>query len=280
MSDSVLELRGISLRREGVRILREIDWRIEAGEHWALLGANGSGKTTLLKVITGYEWPSAGEVRVLGREYGACDLRILRREIGLVSHALEERLHPSDSALETVLSGLDASFGLYREFTPEERAAAAAALASVGCAQIAERKTALLSQGEKQRLILARALVGNPRLLILDEPCIGLDPAAREDFLLGLRAVACARQAPTLLLVTHHIEEIGPWVKGVLLLRGGRVLAAGDPGRVMTGDLLSRAFGRPLRVRRRQGRWSLLPGETGDASPGAGGKGFRVQETT
>ncbi len=255
----ILELRGVSLRRGEVTILGGIDWRIGTGEHWALLGANGAGKTTLLKVITGYEWPGRGEVRVLGRRYGSCDLGLLRKKIGLVSHALEERLRPRETALETVLSGFDASFGVYRDFSGEELAAARRALDSVGCSGIEKRATGNLSQGEKQRLILARALVVRPRLLILDEPCIGLDPAAREDFLQGLGTLAAGQDPPAICLVTHHVEEIGTFINRVLLLDSGRVLAAGPPEEVMTSDLISRAFAHPFQIHRRSDRWNLIP---------------------
>jgi len=247
-SPVVVELSGIRLVRNRVEILRGITWSIAAGRHWALLGANGAGKTSLLRVIAGYAAPTAGSVRVLGEKFGACDLRRLRRAIGWVSHSLEQRVRGEDSALETVLSGFDASFGIYREFGPEERRAAERALSTVGAAQVASRLTGRLSQGERQRVILARALVGRPRLLILDEPCLGLDPAARADFLADLARLAESPRCPTLLLVTHHIEEIGPWVKRVLVLQDGVILAAGRPSEVLTSSVLSSAFGRTFSV--------------------------------
>ncbi|MCE5186420.1 MAG: ABC transporter ATP-binding protein [Planctomycetaceae bacterium] len=238
----VVELEQVTFRRQERTILSDISWRIEAGEHWALLGANGSGKTTLLKILTGYEWPTLGTVRVLGQLHGDCDIRHLRQTIGWVSSALTGRLPMQDTALEVAASGLDASIGLYREITEDERQQALMALGQVRAEAIAAQPCGTLSQGEMQKALIARALVCRPRLLILDEPCIGLDPAARARFLDDLEQMAVAESAPTLILVTHHIEEIGPWVRKVMLLKDGRSVGQGPPRQMLTSERMTDLF--------------------------------------
>lgn len=257
---NIVELHEISLWRGTQRILSDLAWTIPAGQHWALMGANGSGKTTLLKVITGYEWPSQGSVRVLGETYGETDLRLLRRRVGWVSSALGCQVPGGQTACEVVLSGLDASIGLYRDFTAGEQAAALVALQSLGAQALADQRYAVLSQGEQQRVLIARALVHQPALLILDEPCAGLDPAARIRFLDDLGALTGQAASPTILLVTHHVEEIADWIGHVLILRAGRVLAQGPTDQVLTGEILSLAFGLPMEVIAGNGGYTLVPG--------------------
>jgi len=240
---AIVEVNGVTLVRGETRILSGLSWTIECGEHWALLGANGSGKTMLLKVVAGYEWPTEGSVSVLGRRFGRCGLRELRKAIGWVSVAIEQRLPAGDTALEVVASGFDASMGLYREPTAAEWARAREALARMGEASITDRRFGICSQGEQQRVLIARALVHRPALIILDEPCAGLDPVAREAFLADLEGLAQADNAPTLVLVTHHIEEVGPWIDHVLAIRDGRPVAAGRTADVLTPDVLSTTFG-------------------------------------
>jgi len=254
---AIVELRDITYIREGQTILSGVSWRIEPRQHWALLGANGSGKTTLLKVITGYEWPSAGEVAVLGQRFGECDLRALRKLVGWVSSAVLHQFPLHNTARDVVASGLDASIGLYRDFTDAEWAAAEAALTRVGATAVTGRAYRLLSQGEQQRVLIARALVNRPALLILDEPCAGLDPAARERFLEDLEGLTRPADAPTTILVTHHIEEIGPWVSDVLVLRGGRMLAVGAREAVLRAEVLAEAFEGVCRVEAVDGRYYL-----------------------
>jgi iron complex transport system ATP-binding protein len=254
---AVVELRGIQFVRQGKPILHGIDWRVERGGHWALLGANGSGKTTLLKLITGYEWPTSGEVRVLGHRYGAVAIAEVRNHIGWVSAALQQRLPNSDVAEDVVLSGLDSSFGLYRAYTGAERERARAALAAMGAAGLAERTFGTLSQGEQQRVVIARALIAKPSLLILDEPCAGLDPVAREHFLDDLDAMVREAGAPTLILVTHHVEEIRPFIAQVLVLADGEVLAQGPVGETLIDGVLSQAFGQRVSISHSEGRYTL-----------------------
>jgi iron complex transport system ATP-binding protein len=254
---TIVELSDISLVREGTRILSGISWTIEEGQNWAVLGANGSGKTTLLKVVTGYEWPTEGDATVLRQVYGACNLSELRKAIGWVSASIEQRLPVRDRTLDIVVSGFYASIGLYREPTPAQWTRAREALSAVGGGQFGNRPFGLLSQGEQQRALIARALVNRPSLMILDEPCAGLDPAAREAFLSDLERWACSRDAPAIILVTHHIEEIGSWIDHVLVLKEGQILRQGEAQEVLTGEVLGQAFGCQCRVERSGARYSL-----------------------
>jgi iron complex transport system ATP-binding protein len=248
MTVPVVELHEVGSERGGKRILDSVSWTIERGQHWALVGANGSGKTTLLKILTGYEWATTGTVRVLGRLFGEHDLRKLRLTIGWVSNALEYFIPGRDTALEVTLSGLDASFGVYRDFSEAERAAAADALGHLKAGYVAGQPFETLSQGEQKRTLIARALVCKPALLILDEPCAGLDPVARDAFLGDLADMARTEQSPTIILVTHHIEEIGPWISHVHVLKSGRTLRAGTAPGTLTAAVLSDAFSRPCAI--------------------------------
>ncbi|HVS54190.1 MAG TPA: ATP-binding cassette domain-containing protein [Opitutaceae bacterium] len=253
----LLELSGLRIARGRTAILRGVDWRVARGEHWAILGANGSGKTTLLKALTGYMPPTAGEISLLGRRYGACDWRELRLEIGVVTSAFAAAIPPAEVALDTVVSGKFAQLDLWHAGTRADRAAARRQLRAVRLGYLAAREWAYLSQGERQRVLIARALMARPRLLILDEPCAGLDPVAREQFLRFLSRLARKKNSPALVLVTHHVEEIAPVFTHALLLRAGRVVAAGPRRRVLTSALLSATFGAPLALVRRGDRLSL-----------------------
>jgi len=246
----VLEISGLTVRRGDAVLLRDVAWRVGRGEHWVILGPNGCGKTSLLKALTGYLPPSAGEIAVLGRRYGRSDWRELRRSIGLVTSALQMQIPVLEPAIDTVMSGRYAQLDLWARTTRADRAAARRALRQAGIAALEERPWLYLSQGERQRVLIARALVAEPRLLILDEPCAGLDPVARARFLRLVDRLARRRATPALVLVTHHVEEITPGFTHVLLLRRGRVLAAGPREEVLTARNLSRAFGARLALRR------------------------------
>lgn len=253
----IVDLTDIEMSRNGRKILNGTSWRVESGQHWAILGANGSGKTSLLKVVTGYEWPTDGVVRVLGAKFGECEIQKLRKRIGWVSSALLQRLPDNDVAIDVVASGLEASMGLYRQFTPEEYALARACLHRVGLAERAEQPYGTMSQGEQQRVLIARSLAPKPLLLILDEPCSGLDPAAREDFLADLARLSGEADAPSLVLVTHHVEEIGSWVSHVLVMENGRDLSKGPKDEVLHATVLAAAFGRPCSLTTEEGRYYL-----------------------
>jgi iron complex transport system ATP-binding protein len=255
--DCILSLQDVRFVRNHRNILDGISWTVKSGEHWAILGANGSGKTTLLKIVTGYEWATDGTLDVLGNRFGETDVRALRRHVGWVSASIEQRLPPNDKSLDIVLSGLDASLGLYRAFDDSEKDTALKALASVGGEHLARRRFGVMSQGEQQRALIARALVAKPALLLLDEPCAGLDPAARHHFLADIAALSATPQSPSLVLVTHHIEEIGSWVNQVLVLKQGTVLAQGAPAMTLTSAIMSEAFSARCTVQTERGVYRL-----------------------
>jgi iron complex transport system ATP-binding protein len=253
----VLEVSGLRVERGHTTILRGVDWRVERGEHWVILGANGSGKTSLLKALTGFLSPTSGEFSVLGRRYGAADWRELRLHIGVVTSAFTASIPPSEVTLDTVVSGKYAQLDLWHAGTRADRVAAMRLLRSVGLAHLAEREWAYLSQGERQRVLIARSLMARPQLLILDEPCAGLDPVAREKFLRFVEKLARRRGAPALVLVTHHVEEITPAFTHALMLRAGRVVVAGTRETVLTSANLSDTFRAPLKLGRSDGRYRL-----------------------
>jgi len=248
MTETVVEVGQVTFYRKQQMILSEVSWQIKKGQHWALLGANGSGKTTLLKLICGYDWPTFGSVRVLGKRFGACDVRQLRKLIGWVSSAMCQNLPGQDTAAEVVVSRLEASVGLYREFSDAELNKAQEILAHLGAEKVAQQRYHTLSQGEQQKVLVARAMINEPKLLILDEPCIGLDPMARKRFLQDMDGFAARGQSPTMVLVTHHIEEIRPWVQRVLMLKDGKVLAQGRPDEVLCETTLAELFGNRCKV--------------------------------
>ena len=242
----ILEISNLRIQRDGVVILDDVNWRVERGQHWVILGANGSGKTSLLSALTGYLMPTAEEISLLGETYGQSDWRELRKKVGLVSSSVRQMMAGDEPALETVASGKYAMIDFWGRVTRTEKAGALKLLKQVECEYVAERPWGVLSQGERQRVLVARALMAKPRVLILDEPCAGLDPAAREHFLQFLQRLGArsrGRGTPTLVLVTHHVEEIMPIFSRVLILKNGRVLAAGKKPNVLNSKNLSDAFG-------------------------------------
>src|SRR5271170_3016387 len=255
-STPVIEVTALRVEREAV-ILESIDWRVEHGQHWAILGANGSGKTSLLRALTGYLPPTAGEIRVLGETYGCFDWRALRTRIGLVSSSVHQMMDDNETALKAVVSGRYAQIGYWGEMRAEDLRAAGAILRRVEARALRDRPWRFLSQGERQRVLIGRALMASPRLMILDEPCAGLDPVAREHFLQFLGRIARGRGAPTMVLVTHHVEEIVPLFSHVLVLKQGRVLAAGVRARVLNSKTLSDAFAAQVHLSRARGRYAL-----------------------
>jgi len=242
-------------------ILREVNWRVERGQHWVILGANGSGKTSLLSALTGYLMPSSGEIRIGAARYGMNDWREVRKSVGLVSPSLGHQIEPEQTAREVILSGRNAQINFWDRVPPAEEKQAARMLRQVRAAHLAERPWGYLSQGERQRVLIGRALMARRReILFLDEPCAGLDPVAREDFLKFLSVLAKNPDAPTLVLVTHHVEEIMPLFTHVLLLRRRKTLAAGARDDVLTSAHLSATFGAPVAVRRTGARYRLEVG--------------------
>jgi iron complex transport system ATP-binding protein len=252
----VIAMRAVALVRAGQTILEGIDWRVLPGEDWAILGPNGAGKSSLLSLVMAYAWPTRGEVEVLGARLGRVRVADLRRRIGYVSAAVADRLQafPGERAIDVVLGGRDASIAVRRETTAAERDAAHAHLAAAGMGALAMRAFVSLSQGERQRVLIARAFMAAPELMILDEAATGLDLGGREGLVSALEALARRRPRPTLLYVSHHPEEVPAFVGHALLLAGGRIVAQGDKHAVLADGPLTRAFGLPLRVAWHEGR--------------------------
>lgn len=253
----ILDIRDLTIRRNGTVILDRLSWTVRPGEHWVIVGANGSGKTSMLSALTGYFTPTAGDIHLLGEEFGASDWRELRRAIGIVSSSLRQLMHDEDCALEIVAGGLDAQIGHWGRIPRKRRIAAEQALAQAEAGALVLRAWGVLSQGERQRVLIARSLICEPRLLILDEPCAGLDPVAREHFLRFVERLARTPHAPAIVLVTHHVEEITPAFSHALVLKAGRAVASGPLRRALTSANLSEAFGATLRLSRRAGRYAL-----------------------
>jgi len=248
-------LENVSLTRDRRPILQDVFWEIEPSVHWAVLGANGSGKTTLLQLLAGYLWPTQGEITVLGHRFGGVDLRELRKKIGWVASFLQTPVPFSQKPLDFVVSGKFASLGIYDSPGEEDYFRARELARRMECDDALDRPYGVLSQGEKQRLLVARALMAGPRLLILDEPCSGLDLVARERLLTTLEQLGSSPEGPNLVLVTHHLEEIVPAFHRVLLLKDGRVLASGPKEEILRGDRLREAFGIPLEIGESGGRY-------------------------
>ncbi|RME66631.1 MAG: ATP-binding cassette domain-containing protein [Verrucomicrobia bacterium] len=256
MSAELLAIRGLTVRRD-TTILHAIDWTIHPGEHWVLLGPNGCGKTTLLSALNGYMTPSAGTLSVLGATYGRTDWRELRKHIGFVSNALTRHIEPGETALDVVASGTEAVINLWKPPSPAEQRAALRLLGQWSCRHLANRPWAHLSQGERQRVLICRALAAKPSLLLLDEPCAGLDPVARKHLLALIEKQARKKRGPGLILITHHVEEITPAFTHVLLMRAGRCLTAGPIASTLTSENLSKTFRTRIHLTRQDQTWSL-----------------------
>jgi len=255
MNPEVLRVEALTVLRGGVRLLDNVGWLVRPGENWVILGANGSGKTSLLKVLAGYLAPTDGSIEVLGEKFGDCDWRELRERVGVVSSGVSQLMSDDDCVLDIVIGGKFGMMGIWGGFKASDRRKARELLAQVHADHLEKRPWYYLSQGERQRTLIARALMAEPRLLILDEPCSGLDPVAREDFLLFIES-GRLRGLP-LILVTHHVEEITPGFTHGLYLKDGRVVTAGSLQKTMKGQTLSTTFDHPLRVSRSAGRWRL-----------------------
>jgi len=253
----VLRVAELGIRRTRTKILQDVSWRVRPGQHWVILGANGSGKTSLLSALTGYLMPTTGEIFLLGERYGEVDWRELRKRVGLVSSSVRQMMNDEEPALETVASGKFAMIDFWGRVTRGDRTRALRLLRQVECTYLADRPWRVLSQGERQRVLIGRALMAQPQLLILDEPCAGLDPAAREHFLQFLQRLGSQKKSPTLVFVTHHVEEIMPVFSHVLILKGGRVLAAGEKLRTLNSRLLSKAFATRAELKQKHGRYAM-----------------------
>jgi len=259
----VLEVSDVTVVRGGRRILDRVSWRVEEGQRWVVLGPNGAGKTTLLQLLSARMHPTEGTVSLLDEQLGAVDVFELRPRIGLASAALAEQIPAGEQVLDVVMTASYARLGRWREdYAHEDRSRALALLAQLGAVDLAQRLFGTLSEGERKRAQIARALMTDPELLLLDEPAAGLDLGGREDLVARLGRLAGDPVSPALVLVTHHVEEIPPGFTHVLLMRQGRVVGAGPVDELVDAAWLTATFGLPLLVDRRAGRWSaraLLP---------------------
>jgi iron complex transport system ATP-binding protein len=257
-----LELRDVSYIGNGKTILRNIDWSVRSGAHWAILGPNGSGKTTLLKIACGYIWPNAGgEVYRRGRLL--TNLPQLRKSIGWVTSTLAAQIPNHEKVIRTVVSGRFAQIGLLEQFGgnagKKDYAAARRYLSEMGCEHLSDQEFGVLSQGEQQKVLIARARMTRPYLIVLDEPCAGLDPGARENFLATLGRIAIQAKIPALIYVTHHVEEILPIFKKTLILKDGRIIRSGNTDRVLKRDVLQELYGVSLKIIKKKGRcWPMV----------------------
>ncbi|MFD5732508.1 ABC transporter ATP-binding protein [Streptomyces sioyaensis] len=257
----IAALEGVGVRRHttGQVILDAVDWTVRTGEHWALLGANGAGKTTVLRLVGALMFPTVGTVEVLGHRLGSVDVRELRAVIGLVSGAQKV---PQDATGHTVvLTGATGTVQpLWRKYDDATRERAHELLAELDCKELADRPYGVCSGGQRARILIARALLADPRLLLLDEPFNALDLPSREDLIDALHRLAAGRPELSTVTVTHHLEELSPAVGHALLLREGRVQARGPVDEVLTGARMTACFGRPIEVSRHEGRWLARSG--------------------
>lgn len=259
----VIDVREVTWKRDNKTILDRVSWEVKRGEHWCLLGLNGSGKTTLLNMINGYIWPTSGSVSVLDKRFGTFDLRELRKHIGWVSTSLQQKLYGHETVEKIVLSGKFATIGLYDDIEETDEEKALSLIRLLGCERLLNRTYDTLSQGERQRVLIGRALMASPKLLILDEPCTGLDIFARDQLLHMIQSIAREPDAPTLIYVTHHVEEIMPCFNKALLIKEGTVFSSGNTADQLISAHLSEFFHARIEVRQELGnRYSLQLLET------------------
>ena len=249
-------MNGVSVRRDGVPVLAGVDWQVDGGDRWVVLGPNGSGKTTLLQVAAARLWPTAGSVEVLGARLGRVDVRTLRPRVALVSGAVTRQLRADMAALEVVVSGRHGALETWwNDYTPGDWEKADRLLVRGGVGSIGARTFGVISEGERQQVLLARALMSDPELVLLDEPFAGLDLGARERLLVQLAELAADPVSPPIVLVTHHCEEIPPGFTHGGLMCNGALMAAGRLSDVITSARVSACFGVPVTVGCTAGRW-------------------------
>ena len=256
MSD-VLELVDVSVVRDGRALVEQVSWSVAEGERWVILGPNGAGKTTLLQIASSYLYPSTGTAAILGEKMGSVDVFELRPRIGLAGAAMIDKLPRRQTVLDTVLTAAYGMTATWREqYDTSDETRARLLLDLLGMAEYTDRRFGTLSEGERKRTLIARALMTDPELLLLDEPASGLDLGGREDLVRRLANHAADPASPVTVLVTHHVEEIAPGFTHVLMIRQGRVLAAGAIDDTLTARNLSLCFGLPLTLERHGDRWA------------------------
>jgi len=255
--DAVVELAGVTVRRGEATLLDGIDWTVEEDERWVVLGPNGAGKTTLMQIISAQMHPTSGVASILGELLGMVDVFDLRPRIGLASASLAERIPRGERVHDVVVSASYGVVGRWREKYDElDHQRASDLLTELGAGKLVDRTFGTLSEGERKRVQIARSLMTDPELLILDEPAAGLDLGGREDLVSTLSVLAMDDASPTTILVSHHVEEIPPGFTHAMLLRGGRVVARGPLEQVMTEEVVSATFGMPMLLSHEDGRWA------------------------
>ncbi|MEU8221768.1 ABC transporter ATP-binding protein [Kribbella sp. NPDC048915] len=254
---AVVELAGVTIVRGGSRLIDGIDWTIDEADRWVVIGPNGAGKTTLLQVLAAQLHPTSGVAGLLGEVLGAVDVFELRPRIGLTSAALADKLPKSERVSDVVVSASYAVLGRWIEqYDDLDNQRAAALLGELGIAHLADRTFGTLSEGERKRVQIARALMTDPELMLMDEPAAGLDLSGREQLIRSLSSIATADGAPAMVLVTHHVEEIPPGFTHALLLKQGRVVAAGPMDEALTAESLSETFDLALTLKQEDGRYT------------------------
>ncbi len=255
--NAVLELADVTVKRGQATLLDHVDWTVEEDERWVILGPNGAGKTTLMQICSAQIHPTSGVVGILGEVLGTIDVFELRPRIGWTSAAVADRIPRHEIVRDVVVSASYGVVGRWREqYDALDHGRAAELLREVGAASLMDRTFGTLSEGERKRVQIARALMTDPELLLLDEPAAGLDLGGREDLVSTLSSLAMDENSPALVLVSHHVEEIPPGFTHALMLRQGRVVAAGPLPWVMTEQVLGETFGMPLRLDEHEGRYA------------------------
>ncbi|WP_425436385.1 ABC transporter ATP-binding protein [Mycobacterium numidiamassiliense] len=254
--DLLIDFRNVSLRRDGRNLVGPLDWAVELDERWVIIGPNGAGKTSLLRVAAAVEHPSSGVAFVLGERLGRIDVSELRSRIGFSSSALAQRVPSDEVVRDLVVSAAYAVLGRWRErYEDVDYQRVTDMLESLGAEHLVDRTYGTLSEGERKRVLIARALMTDPELLLLDEPAAGLDLGGREELVARLTDLAADPDAPAIVLVTHHVEEIPPGYTHCLLLAEGRAVAAGLLPDVLTAENLSAAFGQSIALEEADGRY-------------------------
>lgn len=255
--DPLLILKDVSLLRGGKTILNNISWEVKRGEHWFILGPNGSGKTSLLEIVTGYLWASRGQVKVLGEVYGKTNLPELRKRIGYAAPWIAKHIKPHESVREVVAGGLEATIEYFKELDAEVMARIHRALSRMDCESLADAIYAKLSSGEQLKVLIARALVREPEILILDEPFSSLDVGSRHSIQKLVEKLGNGHQKTSILIVTHHFDDIAPFYTHGLILKGGKGVISGTKASVLTSSVLTAAFDTPIKLARRSQRYFL-----------------------
>lgn len=253
---TIVKLHDVSVNRGTTQILRNINWQMRMGEKWAVLGPNGAGKTTLLQLISGYIFPASGSVEVLGEQFGISDITEIRSRIGLATANVLNRIGFDETVHDAVITSVHGVTGMGLErYADLDEKRAAELMSEWSLSDLANKRIANISDGERKRLLIARALMPNPELLLLDEPTAALDLGSREALLKKLQNLCLKDDAPAIVMVTHHVEEIPTGITHVLLLRGGKAIACGPVEQVISSVTLSATYGVPVVVHQNDGRW-------------------------